>query len=431
MNTALLCLGAGAMTLLGSCVSYKDSPIDLVREEQAWKQQSLAVQGTKPLNLGKIQKIGLVLNADLNQARLKLAHSSNVAQQSGWWNDPSISFDAKQSLEDVSVINLDAGLTFTIPVTGIPSLEKKTAEQYKESDYWALRQAELTYLSTIEQEWKQLGIVRKRKELIAQRVREMKDEDARFSQLYKLGEIDAATRQLTTKNYNTAVRDLQTAEQDELAQRMSLIKQAGLHPAAASVFRLDTSCPMNVPKAVTVPSPGELVSSPQIKSGMAAYAADEIQLKTEIRRQFPELELGPAFTRDDGEKELGGSIGFNIPLWNHNRKAIAEAEGTRNSSRQATIALWRELLQNSRELAQEQQLVRSHCQDELNRLNLFSSNLVKLEQLYKIGETSLADLAEARQQVYESRISFLDSLSKLTRTQTSLRYLIPPSSLAR
>ncbi len=431
MNISLLCLGAGVVTLLGSCASYKDSPINLVQEEQSWKQQSLTIQGNKPLDLTRIQKIGLVLNADLNQARLKLASSKAVAKQAGWWNDPAISFDAKQSLEDTSVINLDAGIAFTIPVTGIPGLERQTAEQYKESDYWALRQAELSFLSTMEQEWKQLGIASKRKELISQRVREMKDEDARFSQLYKIGEIDAATRQLTTKNYNTAVRDLQSAEQEELTQRMTIIKQAGLHPMATSVFRMNTSCPLSVPGAVAVPGAAELVQAPQIKSKMAAYAADETQLKIEIRRQFPELELGPAFTRDDGEKELGGSIGFNIPLWNRNRQAIAQAEGTRNSSREETISLWRGLLQNSRELAQEQQLVRSHCQDELNRLNLFSSNLTKLEQLYKIGETSLADLAEARQQVYESRIAFLDSLSKLARTQTALRYLTSQSPLAQ
>ena len=64
-----------------------------------------------------------------------------------------------------------------------------------------------------------------------------------------------------------------------------------------------------------------------------------VYIKTEIRRQYPELELGPSFTRDEGEKEVGGEIGFNLPLWNRNRKAIAEARGTRDLSRQETIQL--------------------------------------------------------------------------------------------
>ena len=71
------------------------------------------------------------------------------------------------------------------------------------------------------------------------------------------------------------------------------------------------------------------MESPKVKAQMATYATTETLLKTEIRRQYPELELGPSFTRDDEEKEVGGEIGFNIPLWNRNRKAIAEARGIR------------------------------------------------------------------------------------------------------
>ncbi|MEG0144151.1 MAG: TolC family protein, partial [Akkermansia sp.] len=64
---------------------------------------------------------------------------------------------------------------------------------------------------------------------------------------------------------------------------------------------------------------------------------------------------------------------------------------------------------------------------EWQRLDRFTDQLKKLEQLHKMGETSLSDLAEARQQVFESKLACLDSLNKLTKIQAQLRYLTTPT----
>lgn len=427
MQLAKLTAGMGVMVLLGACAQYKDSPLDLSKEEALWKQQSLSIQGSRELKLKKAGQIGLVLNPDLNKARLKLASSEEVEKQAGWWNDPSFSWDAKQDLQDSSVINLDGGLAFTIPVTGLPALEKQVAAQYKEADYWNLRQSELDFLTSLDQEWSKWGISEQKKALINARLENMKKEEAQFSALYNVGELDSTARQIATQRYNNALRELQKSMEEELDQRMSLIKLMGLHPSAAGVFRFMPSFSDKAPGIVATPSPAALTQVPRLLGQLATYAGNETQLKTEIRKQYPEIELGPAFTRDDGEKELGLSLGFNIPLWNRNRQAIAEAEGNRNMVRQETVQLWRDLLQKTQQLSQQQKLVHSHCQAEQQRLDNFSANLKKLEQLYKIGESSLADLAEARQQVYESKLAYLESLNNLVQLQAQLRYMTSAS----
>ena len=127
--------------------------------------------------------------------------------------------------------------------------------------------------------------------------------------------------------------------------------------------------------------------------------------------------------RDDGEKEVGGEIGFNLPLWNRNRKAIAEARGTRNLSRQETIQLWKTELFNARQLDVSQQMVLRHCRTELQRMESFASSVRTMEKLHGIGEASLLELAENRHQLYESRLAFLDNLDKLLAIQAQLRYL--------
>lgn len=425
MQLTTIGVSLGMICVLGSCALYKSSPVDLSREEEAWKQQSLSLQGNKPLPFKQARQIGLLLNPDLNKSRLKLANSESVEKQAGWWNDPSFSWDVKQVLQqDEKTLNLDGGLAFTIPVTGLPALEKQVAEQYKEADYWTLRQAELDFLVSLEQEWAKWGITQQRKELISSRLESLKKEDSQIAGLYGIGELDTATRQMATQRLNDALRELQTATENELEQKMALIKLLGLHPSAAGVFRMLPYFSDKAPGMVGTPTPVQLLQAPKLLSQLATYAGSETLLKTEIRKQYPEIELGPAFTRDDGEKELGGSVGFNIPLWNRNRQAIAEAEGSRNMVRMETIQMWKELLQTARQLSDQQKLVHAHCQAEQQRLDSFSANLKKQEQLYKLGETGLADLAEGRQQVYESRLAYLESLGNLVQLQAQLRYLI-------
>lgn len=417
--------------LLGSCARYKTDPVDLAREEQGWKHQTLSIQSSRSLDFSQARQIGLVLNSDLNKARLELADSKKVEQQSGWWNDPSFSWDIKQVLESGDrTLNLDGGLAFTIPLTGLPALEKQVASHYREANYWNLRQTELDFLSSLEQQWSEWGMTAQKLRLIQQRLTELKKEEASFQSLAKLGEIDLAARQIATQRLNSALTEAQSIAETELQQRMGLIKLLGMHPGATNSYRFKEFSVDRIPASVKVPSTVDLMQSPKVLAKLASYSGSETLLKAEIRKQYPELELGPAFTRDDGEKELGGALGFNIPLWNRNRKGIAEAEGTRNKDRLDTVRIWRELLQNTRQASEEQSMLLSHCQATFKRVSDFSGNLSKLEQLHKIGETSLADLAEARQQVYESKLSFIDSLEKLMRIQSQLRYVTPaPNAL--
>lgn len=413
--------GLGLLSLLASCSVYKNAPIDLNAEEAAWKQESGTI-GHTPVNQTQARQIGLLLNPDLNKARLKLAASKAVAKQSGWWNDPSFSWDIEQVLQE-NTINMSGSLGFTIPVTGLPALEKQVAEQYKEADFWLLRQAELDFLSTLDQAWNKLAVTQRRKAVIQDRLDVLKQENGMIEKLIAAGEVEFSSRQVASQRMNDAIREFQTVKETELEQQMELVKLMGMHPSSAQRLRFLTSQGFRIPAPVSAPSPAALMESPKVKVQMAAYATTETLLKTEIRRQYPELELGPSFTRDDGEKEVGGEIGFNIPLWNRNRKAIAEARGARDTSRLDTVQLWKAELFNARQLDASQQMVIRHCRTERQRMEAFSASVQTMEKLHGIGEASLLELAENRHQLYESHLAFLDNLDKLLTLQAQLRHI--------
>lgn len=102
---------------------------------------------------------------------------------------------------------------------------------------------------------------------------------------------------------NDAIRELQTVTETELEQKMELVKLMGLHPSAVRKLGFLTKQSFQLPAAVPAPGPSALTASPKIKAQLATYATTETLFKTEIRRQYPELELGPSFTRDEGERK--------------------------------------------------------------------------------------------------------------------------------
>lgn len=421
MNSTSLLAGFGLTALLSSCSVYHSAPIDLNAEEASWKEAS-RVSARTSVTQNQARQIGLVMNPDLNKARLKLASSNEAARQSGWWNDPAFSWDIEKVLQE-NTINMSGSLGFTIPVTGLPALEKKVAEQYKEADFWTLRQAELDFLCSLDQAWDKLAVTQRRKEVIRKRLDSIRQENGIIEQLIRAGEVDFSSRQTATQRMNDAIRELQTMAETELEQKMALVKLMGLHPSAIRKLCFLTGQGFQLPAAVPAPDPAALTSAPKIKAQLATYATTETLFKTEIRKQYPELELGPSFTRDDGEKEVGGEIGFNLPLWNRNRKAIAEARGARDLSRQETIQLWKTELFNARQLEASQQMALRHCRTELQRMESFATSVRTMEKLHGIGEASLLELAENRHQLYESRLAFLDNLDKLLAVQAQLRYL--------
>ena len=158
---------------------------------------------------------------------------------------------------------------------------------------------------------------------------------------------------------------------------------------------------------------------------MAAHDTSEAELQREIRKQYPELEIGPGFEHDGGDSKVGLGIGLSLPLWNRNKEGIAQASATRDIKEYDAVQAWRDLVQSSVALGDMQKLLLQHCKAEQERVARLSAAEKKQEQLYAIGETELPAVADARQEAYLRRLNFIDCLTKLLSTQVELQYLNP------
>ncbi len=417
-------LGSLLPLALVACSVYTPQPVDLQQNTAEWKQLSSKLcEGRNPMPLATIHEIGLLLNPELNQARLEFARSSSVVEFAGLWEDPSLSADVKQ-VREAGVTNRGLGLSLTLPVTGLPALAEKVAECYKKADYQRMRAKEREYLVQLDTLRYHVMTAHAKMRLMQNRLTELTDEYKNATRLHDLGEMEFADYQVICRRLNDGQKEMQEMEQEHLSLHLEMLKLLGLHPDMRDV-EMTGHLPEVIPAAVSAPTQEQLMQHPQLLAAMASHDTSEAELQREIRKQYPELSVSPGFEHEDGNSKVGLGVGVTLPLWNRNQEGIAKATAERSIKEYDAVQTWRYLMQRNVALSDMQELLIKHCKAEQSRVSMLADAENKQEQLYRIGETKLPSLADARQEAYLRRMNYLDCLSKLLSTQVELQYLNP------
>lgn len=422
IRSGLLLGGMGV--LVSSCVSYKPQPIDLQRDSAEWQQLSFSMtKGKSKLTAAEMRDIGLLLNPELNEARLSFARSSSVAEMAGLWEDPSLSAELEH-ISPAHFYNRSVAPSLAIPVTGLPAIAKKVAEQYKEADYRTMQAKERNYLMELEVLRGKLLVAHEKLHRMQRRLKETTAESEKATQLLNLGEIPFGDAHVITRRRSAMLRDVQEAENAHLALHLELTKMLGLHPSCGN-FELAESLPSSVPSMVPAPTPEQMLQSPCLLAKLASYGAGEEELRMEIRKQYPQFSLSSKYAHDGGADKVGLGVGFNIPLWNRNREAIARATGDRNLKHAETINQWRDLQTEASALADRGKLAEKHCREEQGRIAALTKDARRQEQLYSMGEVMLPAVAETRHELFVRHMSYLECIQHLLEIRTRTQYLNP------
>ncbi len=411
-----------SLALLSSCTVYYSAPIDLARDTEAWRTVSAeACPGGQKLSRAQLHRIGLLLNPALNEVRLTAARSTAVAEFAGLWEDPALSADLKHVLPE-SMNNREVGLSLALPLTGIPALEKKAAEHYKEADFWMVKEKERAYLEELDTLCADIRITHAKHEAMKQRLAELRDERNRIAKLHELGEANFAAYQVANQRLNDTINEEQELESAHLTKHLELNTLLGLHPDFRN-HEIDEAAPKGIPAAVGAPTAAELTQNPGIRAQLASYGGTEKELQAEIRRQYPQLSLGGGYGYEEHNDKLGIGLELSLPLWNRNREAIARATGDRAVKQAETLTLWKKLMQQAEQLRDRQQLALTHCRAERERVQTASEHAAQQEKLYAMGEGELLELAEIRHEAYLRHLNYLDCLGELLGIQLKLQYL--------
>jgi outer membrane protein TolC len=148
-------------------------------------------------------------------------------------------------------------------------------------------------------------------------------------------------------------------------------------------------------------NPLELVKHPKVSAALIRFNGTEHALHAEIRRQYPDLKLGPAYANEEGLDRFGLVAGISIPLWNRNRKGIAEAEGKREEARLSAIDTWYSLVCDVAE-------ARANLIRLLEHPPVPTSEREQTEKLANAGELTPLEYLDIREEIIRFELAHAD-----------------------
>ena len=266
-----------------------------------------------------------------------------------------------------------------IALMNLAGLEEKVAECYKEADYLNMLAKERAYLMQLDSLRYKVMSTHEKLHLMQARVKQQTEEHQSAQRMHELGEMEFADYQVICRRLNDGQKELQEMEQEHLRVHLEMVKLLGLHFDMRTV-ELRGKLPTRIPAAVALPTQEQLVQHPLLRCAMAQHGTSEAELQREIRKQYPELNLGSGFEHEGDEHKIGLELGVTLPLWNRNKEGIAKATAERDIKEYDAVQTWRDLLLQGVSLTDMQKLLLKHCRAEHERVSSLAAAEKKQEE---------------------------------------------------
>lgn len=153
---------------------------------------------------------------------------------------------------------------------------------------------------------------------------------------------------------------------------------------------------------------------------LADYAASAIALQLEVANRTPNVELGPNFEYDQGDRKWGLSLTFQLPVFNQNQGPIAEAAAQRRQTADQFLAAQAGVIgEVDRAIAAYGSAVRSLAA--ADRLFLQQNQQARTQDtLFARGEADRLQLLAARVELAVAALARVDAQSTVARTRLAV-----------
>jgi len=337
------------LLVLSSCIRYQPEPLSPATRPAEYRARR--VDG--PLIRGYLEKqsgaapgsqwsdVQLALVALLFRPELESARAAWQAARAGITTAGARPAAGAQGDLERAVSGVEAASPWVVSLAGLFTLElggKRGARLLRARAAAAVSEGELratawrilqevrlasAAVQQSEESARQLGA-----ELdVLQQVRDL--EQRRFAEASLTGTELART----TAEVQSARAALAGAERRQIQARAELARVVGLPPRILAPLSVQSPRPLGcgVLDSVAIDSLERLALSrrPEIARALAEYAVGEADLRVEISRQYPNLELGPGFIWDQGVNRWTLALALPGVLGRSNRGPIREARAHR------------------------------------------------------------------------------------------------------
>lgn len=350
---------AWVAVILSGCSSTESQPLDPVTSEAQFRARSMAdgellryvekalhrvPDGSWDLEL--LTFAAFFYHSDLDVARARLSGSMAGIRTAGEIPNPTVNGDLEKVLGSsgppspwVYGLNLNMPLDFlwkrgyrieqakhTAMAARIELLEAGWRVRAR------LRAALVDHLlSLLEHE------ARRFEETVRAEVSAALERRLAVGEIFRL-DVDGAKADLATARVATLASEGRVAE-----SRAGLAASIGVPVAALDGIRLSWPDLEKVPAESALPLrsvvAAGLTNRLDIRRTLSEYAASEAALQLELRKRYPDLNLGPGYLWDQGDKKFTIGLSLSLPIFNQNGGPIAEAEALRKEVGARFLAL--------------------------------------------------------------------------------------------
>ena len=477
------------LVLPAGCARYQRAPLQLEQYAEAWPARQLdtptvrayatalarAEDEQQPfdpadgLSLAEAEAVALLFNPRLRLARAQADVPSAGAAETGWWPDPQFEVGVKRFVnpgsagefgwEGPTLTGVNAGivggggggleitpagfrrgegnvvddpwivgadLRLTIPISGRLAVEQDWAWATSRSAWRRVLVAEWQLLTELRSAWLTWSTTQERIRVRTAYLDQLAGVATTASRLATAGELkptDARLLLIEQQRQRAALIALAATEDQ---QRLELLALLGIAPHA----------PIELVPAVFLPeadgpsaAAGEalLARHPRVLAARAGYEEAEQRLRLETRSQYPDLNVGPGYSLEEGFTRLGMGLGLTLPLWNRNRQAIATARAARDEARVQAEA---ELEQALSELARAElklEHARAHRQLLVEQVApLVDQQLADTQQLLELGEVDVLLLRDALDSALETKLEIISATLTEAVAADALQQMLAP-----
>lgn len=475
-------LFALVMTCTTGCQSYRRQPLLLTDYVSKWAARSLEVEsiadyaaslanasGTQSafdssdgLSLHEAEAVALHFNPQLRIVRAQANVPLASAKEAGWWPDPKFQAQVLRfvdrtskprfrldglSFEGVNAGGLEttplgyrrpksdfiddpwiisAGLSITVPISGRLAVEKDLRWTQYSAAWRGILLAEWSLLTRLRTAWLEWSTSQERWNAAVDYVNKLESIADITRRLMSAGELKPTESRLLSIELARRRASILRFEREVEQKRLTLFAMMGLSPSAPVSLHADVFIP-----TITVPldqwRAAVLEHHPQIKAVEADYETAEQQVRLEIRKQYPDLDIGPSYSLDEGLRRIGFGVGLPIPLWNRNRQAIAEALAQRDAARMRAHATVESVLS---QFAEAQTRLTYAGKQRAVLLEyvapLVAEQVAAIRTLLDLGEIDVLLLRDALSGSLETKLELLDATLAEARAANDVQQMLRP-----
>ncbi|MBY0311668.1 MAG: TolC family protein [Phycisphaerales bacterium] len=423
---------AGIVALAaGGCQSYEHRPLDMAGHQTAFLARtpenpevqsfaaSLAASAPQSgefnpadgITCEEAELIALVFNADLRVARLRAGVTQATAENAGLWEDPTIGVDLTRIVESTpEPWKVFTSVGITIPISGRLDIEKQRAGIEHAAELARVAQREWSVRMSVRRAWGEWSALDAQLTVTRDFLGRVDQILTVVDKMEQAGEIARTEARLFRIEKATKAADLAVLESRALEADLRLRQLMGMSPDAPLRFQASGVGPART-SGLEGPDALDLERrSPAMLVAAAEYEAAEKALELEVRKQYPDLHIGPGYGNEDGLDQVLLGLSIPIPILNANRQRIAEARAQRDLSRAGAEATLEQAIASLRAAEVRHAAAKRRRQSlETDIVPLVDAQYADARQVARLGEVNTLVLLESLTRQQEAKVGLVEA----------------------